>query len=401
MFTDCEVVSSGFPAGSKLSRDNEDSSTQTLDIRRENQNTQTANAQTTGVEELLNIPNTTEGVKVVDLSWSATGSVLAVASCHTLHSGWCHHQGYVTLHNIDKDSRIPSCTLNATSCVRSVSMHPYLSSIVAAGTITGEVFVWDTAGETSKTLAKVTAASHNDSVTEVRWVLGTGTSVYLVSAAHDGYLILWKVSPHLSSYQLMERYTFDLSSSKAGVSAFAFPHHQQDVFVVCLEGGAVKHCSTTVAKPVTSVRSLQPLKDPVISCFEQHPATVTSVEFSPNHDNVFATVATDQAIRIWCLLQRCCQRVIWCGAMVGLSWSPVQAHVLAAWGHSNNVKLYNSNTGDDLISLAPDGRKDKAQISCVRFNCKSTGLLGVGDLGGRVEVWEIPLLVSTKGEILK
>jgi len=449
MLSDSEVIVSGFPSNWNISRTNEDCSAQTLEICKDAHTIQTVNLHTVGVQtgdnearnaeakydeaklaeflvricpavvtelgrisrsnaftsysligeetdevlEVLKVPSSSEGVKVADMSWSCTGSVLAVAYSYFLHTGWCNHQGHLKLYNIDREGRGPSSTLNTTTCIRSVSMHPYISSIVAAGTISGEVVVWDTSRET--TLAKMTAASHNDSVSQVRWALGTGASATLVSAALDGHLILWKVSPHLSMYQLLDRFTFDMSSPKAGVTAFAFPHHQLDVFVVCLEGGTMHHCSAAAAKPLAFVGSLESLKDPVISTFEQQPVTVTCIEFSPHLEDVFATVATDQAIRIYSLSQRCSQQIIWAGAMVGLGWNPVQAHVLAAWGDSSQVKLYNSNTGDTLISLAPDCYKDYAHISSVKYNSKSNRLIAVGDLVGNVSVWDVPAQVST------
>ncbi|KAG8290863.1 WD repeat-containing protein 34 [Homalodisca vitripennis] len=141
------------------------------------------------------------------------------------------------------------------------------------------------------------------------------------------------------------------------------------MFVVALEGGALHHCSASAAKPVASEHLV---KDPVISSFEPQPATVTCVEFSPHHDDVFATVSTDQTIRIYSLFQRRAEREI-CGvgSLVGLCWAPAQAHVLAGWGDQAVVSLYNSHTGDTLSALTPDNTENKAHISAAAFNTKS------------------------------
>lgn len=65
--------------------------------------------------------------------------------------------------------------------------------------------VWDVAREGSEAMTNTSRTTHSDSVTRVRWVLGTGSSATLASSALDGHIFLWKVSPQLSSYQVLER----------------------------------------------------------------------------------------------------------------------------------------------------------------------------------------------------
>uniref|UniRef100_A0A1B6J4Y6 Uncharacterized protein n=1 Tax=Homalodisca liturata TaxID=320908 RepID=A0A1B6J4Y6_9HEMI len=451
MFTDFETESAGFSSNWNSSRASEDSSVQTTEVRTADQNLQAVDTFSTVVQteysdvqqlsaaydetrlaaflgrvcpavvqeldrvcrsnalntytlaqdsdsdvrELLKLSPPADNMKVSQLSWSCTGSVLAVAHSHTLHPSWCSHQGHIALYNVDRESRSPSRSLEPMSCVRSISMHPYLSSVVVAGTFSGEVLVWDTAREGSEaSLVNVSRTTHADSVTQVRWVLGTGTAVTLVSSGTDGHLYFWKVSPQLMSYQVLERYCCDTTNLQAGISCFAFPHHKQDMFVVALEGGALHHCSASAAKPVASEHLV---KDPVISSFEPQPATVTCVEFSPHHDDVFATVSTDQTIRIYSLFQRRAEREI-CGvgSLVGLCWAPAQAHVLAGWGDQAVVSLYNSHTGDTLSPLTPDNTENKAHISAAAFNTKSTRLFAIGDIEGTTHVWKIPSHIPTK-----
>uniref|UniRef100_A0A1B6KFN5 Uncharacterized protein n=1 Tax=Graphocephala atropunctata TaxID=36148 RepID=A0A1B6KFN5_9HEMI len=452
MFSDFEAESAEFPSNWKCSRSSEDSSSQTTEVRATDKSVQAVETLPTAVQteerdvqltsaaydearlaaflgrvcpavvreldrtsrssalsaytlaqdtdyavrELLTLSPPSDSVKVSQLSWSCTGSVLAVAHSHTLHSSWCSHQGHIALYNVDRESKTPSRSLEATSCVRSVSMHPYLSSVVAAGTLSGDVLVWDTAREgTEACLVNTSHTTHADSVTQIRWALGTGTTVTLVSSGCDGLLYFWKVSPQLMSYQVAERYSCDTASVQAGISCFAFPHHKQDMFVVAMEGGALHHCSTSAAKPVASGVHL--MKDPVISSFEPQPATVTCVEFSPHHDDVFATISSDQTIRIYSLFKRSAEREI-CGVggLVGLCWAPAQAHILAGWGHQATVSLYNSQTGDFLTTLTPDNMENQAHVSAAAFNAKSVRLFAIGDLSGSAHVWKIPSHLQTK-----
>lgn len=48
------------------------------------------------------------------------------------------------------------------------------------------------------------------------------------------------------------------------------------------------------------------IKDPVIAPLSGHVGAVTSLAFSPYHDDIFASVGTDLQIRIYSLKQVCC-----------------------------------------------------------------------------------------------
>jgi WD40 repeat protein len=92
------------------------------------------------------------------LSWNASGSLLAAAYGHAHHPGWCRHRAGVAVWNAFRGppaaasspsggggggAWAPSAVLDTPTCVTSVAFHPDNAGLVAGGTATGEVYLWD------------------------------------------------------------------------------------------------------------------------------------------------------------------------------------------------------------------------------------------------------------------
>ena len=81
-----------------------------------------------------------------DISWTVTGSGIAVAYGRHDISGWCNYPGAVCIWNIFSrtfNATDPEVVLDHHCCIMSVQCHPENPSIVAAGSFNGEVIVWD------------------------------------------------------------------------------------------------------------------------------------------------------------------------------------------------------------------------------------------------------------------
>lgn len=337
-------------------------------------------------------------MKVSSMSWSCTGSVVALSFSCTQHDDWCSHCSGVHLYNVDRNNfngAVPTRILETSSCVRSVSMHPYEPSVIAAGTYSGEVILWNLLNEDMDILGSSGKDGHSESVTQIQWVTqSTGTS--LVSAGLDSLLVMWKVSLQTSTFRLSDRYvlTNSDSGSEPGITCFAFSPRKQGVFVAAVEGGQLFNCSVDTAKPTTRVDITASIKDPVIGPLNGHVGAVTSLAFSPYHDDIFASVGTDLQIRIYSLRQSSAIRVIWCETeTVGIAWSGSQANIVAAWGSNWSIYLYDSNTGQKVTTLQPDENEQDSSkpLTVAVFNNKSPKLLAVGDLAGVGYIWKIPL----------
>jgi hypothetical protein len=110
----------------------------------------------------LQILNQSSAFPCSSVSWNATGLLLAVAYGMTQHEGWCNHRAGVailstfssssssstlTSKKINKTTKTkawsPEMILDTDSCVTALAFHPREPAIIAAGTFSGEVIVWD------------------------------------------------------------------------------------------------------------------------------------------------------------------------------------------------------------------------------------------------------------------
>ncbi|PNF15363.1 WD repeat-containing protein 34 [Cryptotermes secundus] len=376
-----------------------------------------------GVRKLhtLQVPNITSQskMKVSSLSWSCTGAVVAFACSHSEHESWCDHSGNVHLFNINRQDfsdSAPSKTLETRSCVTSLSAHPYEPSILAAGTFSGEVLIWNLQKDDDcliSSSANVPGA-HRDAVSQVSWVRNldpTQQWPVLVSAGHDGRVLVWQIGTHSGTIQLREGFVILLEHIKytgpgksvpspvggagidmeLGVTCFSFTAQDLTTFVVGVDGGGLLLCSTVAAKPAP-VHSEVPLKDPVLNAFEKHQGAVTCIQCSLHHKNMFISCGTDSEIRIYHTEQVTPVQIIYVeGGVVGLEWSLAHPDLFAAWGTiSGCVDFYNLWTGKVIPSLKLPAFDKPTLISIVRSNPHSHQLVGVGDMNGRVVVWQQP-----------
>ncbi|XP_069697896.1 cytoplasmic dynein 2 intermediate chain 2-like isoform X1 [Periplaneta americana] len=370
---------------------------------------------------VLQIPNITpqSEIKVSCVSWSCTGAVVAFGYSHTEHENWCDHSGSVHLFNINRHDfspTTPSKTLETRSCVTSVSAHLFEPSILAAGTTSGEVLVWNLQKDDDCLICSsaTVPGAHREAVSQVSWIRNpdpTQQRPLLVSAGRDGRILIWQVGTHSGTFQLSDGFVILLEHIKhtgpgktvpspvggagvdmeLGVTCFSFNKHDLASFVVGVDGGGLLSCSTVVAKPAP-VRSEVPLKDPVLSAFEKHQGAVTSVQCSPHHENIFLSCGSDNEIRIYNMKQTSPVQMIYVEAgVVGLEWSLAHPNLFAAWETVNGcVNFYNLRTGEVISSLQFPALEKTAPITTVCCNPHSYHLFAVGDMYGRVVIWQQP-----------
>ena len=97
------------------------------------------------------------------ISWSCNGAALAVAYGRMDHSSWCEHQSVICIWYVfrrDYDSAKPHITIETPCCISTLEFHPEQPLILAAGSVNGEIFIWNTdsgeslSGESVKLLRK-------------------------------------------------------------------------------------------------------------------------------------------------------------------------------------------------------------------------------------------------------
>jgi len=84
--------------------------------------------------------------QVTSISWNCKGSNLAVAYGKNDHTSWCEHLSVLCVWSIfarDVDSTKPTTTIEVSNCLTQVAFHPNDASILAGGTINGEIYLWN------------------------------------------------------------------------------------------------------------------------------------------------------------------------------------------------------------------------------------------------------------------
>lgn len=158
------------------------------------------------------------------ISWNESGSLIAGAFGYADHDGWCRHKGGVAVwraFGLGKQSLAshaasasgtptwaPEVLLEVSSCVTSVSFNPHTPGLLAAGTASGEIMVWDVSvgGGGDGREPPVVASHpmddfiHRDSVVGLQWVAtdsassATRSQQMLMSLSSEGRMHVWSLS---------------------------------------------------------------------------------------------------------------------------------------------------------------------------------------------------------------
>nr|CAD7198337.1 unnamed protein product [Timema douglasi] len=264
-------------------------------------------------------------VKVSGLSWSCSGGVIALGYSHLEHDNWCDHNSSVQLYNINRADTSPTTsykTLETSSCVTSLKAHPSEPSLLAVGTFSGELLVWNLQSEDEILVGSsaVVPGSHREAITHVSWIRSadpTHQRPLLVTSSSDGRVLVWSVGSRPGSLRLVDGFVISMeysmkaqnkvqmsplggsNSAELGVTCFSFSPHDPTSFVVGVEGGTILKCSTITAKSTLVVSTEVHLRDPVLSCYDSHQGAVTCINFSPHLHGVFLTCSTDKEIHIY------------------------------------------------------------------------------------------------------
>lgn len=169
--------------------------------------------------------------------WNNSGNSVTISFGKLDTYGWCNLPGAITSFNIfsgeNKNSssiNIPNYLFDHASCLMSVAYHPVVPSILAAGSINGEILIWDlnvldaSGGATTITGSPMLSSpiieyAHKGSIVGLKWVYNpnrssnsTSTSDYstdssnilavsedwlLASISNDGRVLFWSLQNKL------------------------------------------------------------------------------------------------------------------------------------------------------------------------------------------------------------
>ncbi|VEN39509.1 unnamed protein product [Callosobruchus maculatus] len=348
--------------------------------------------------------------RISNITWNQTGKSIAI-SCNSEHDSWCHHNGCVVIFTLNRDGKIPDLPrkrLTTESCITSLKFHPTHPAIIAAGTFTGTVRVWNIQNEEEEdSISKENV--HSEAITQISWVRDVDLTrdVLLATSSTDGYLKLWnfKSSPlglnHKVSYKikipLFGAVKSDSEKIIQGIVAFDFSPHSPELFVVGLEGGCIAHCSTLGAFELKGSSGENKVFDPLSKYYEPHDGEITCISFSPTRSEMFLTCGTDAEVRIYLIGQEDPAQVIFIrDTLLDIAFVPYEEKLIAGCGLKGMLEIFNVVKGKALSDITTEDVR-KSTLTKLAINGNKTNIVALGNSNGELQLWSVPwILFSMK-----
>ncbi|KAK2712542.1 cytoplasmic dynein 2 intermediate chain 2-like [Artemia franciscana] len=115
------------------------------------------------------------------------------------HITWCSHKSmimvYFSMRRL-KDGSMPSFSLVVQGCVSSLEFHKTTVSILAGGTLSGEIFIWDLNKDTTAllTIKNDPAIGHSDCISTVTSLVNGS----FISSSIDGSVAVWAADKEIN-----------------------------------------------------------------------------------------------------------------------------------------------------------------------------------------------------------
>lgn len=275
-----------------------------------------------------------QATSVLDLSWSSAGNSLAVSTGKMQHENWCTHDGLIRIYTVKRtagDKLIHLIDVTEKNCISVLKYHPSITAILAYGTTTGEVVMYNLGDSGSLEELQLTSPSgcHGSKrVSALQWadkplantfltmqINNTGkrrgaSDQILFSAGSDGTINVWQVNANSKIFESVVSYQVNGSRKLAApdITCFDFikscPLRPSDervpdnIFVVGTKSGTLFLCK---------IKSPQQLHqpDPVYEVLEGHRTCVLNVAFSFQKPGIFISASIDSELRVYDISQAC------------------------------------------------------------------------------------------------
>ncbi|KAK3931580.1 Cytoplasmic dynein 2 intermediate chain 2 [Frankliniella fusca] len=335
------------------------------------------------------------------IDWSCTGGVLAVSRCAKEHSSWCDHSGSVCLYQTNRPESKPNSsirTLDVSSCVTRVCAHPSDSFILACGTFSGEVTVWNLQRDDAIVIGNLTL--HNEAIVHLQWVQNfdlTSVRPALASVSRDGMVIIWTAKSTAGTLKATQGFLLQSERDylNLGILCASFNPSEPRMFLCGIEGGSLALCRTDSRQPLLgkkrSVNTELEYYNPILNIIESHKGTITGVRWVPGSKDLFVSCGTDHELNVYSLtVMNVIRKIHLSEPLCGLDISSSHPDIAVIWSSSGNVHLCSISSSKSLPTLEIYEGTVRVPLSAVCVRTASAQLLALGDSEGKVCVWEIP-----------
>lgn len=384
-------------------------------------------------------------LQATGLSWSSSGGSIAACYGRLGESGWSTFPGALCVWNVFSKSFTaadPALALDHNSSLSCVQYHPAAPSLLAAGSVNGEILVFDTSmADPLVAVTPILEYGHKDCVKDVTWHFSAQLDEWvIVSCSSDGRVLVWSLRNGL-------RHPVKggcLFSSKDGSSRRAYPQTFGATSVCFTSTGSRsqwcvigQQCGAVVRSPTSrlfdgkallseeSFRALPQLSEIYVAlkrqgdtfAHEPHIGSVNSVDASPFHRNLFLTTGDDGSIRLFNMLERLPLYSWTPGAITAQdSWttfsrvssgefSPSRPLVFAAAAHDGCVHVFDllqsavgpvATLSAPAVTAAGPSSEARAQLTAFAFNKRQREFLAACDNNGDVHIWKLSWDLSNR-----
>ncbi|CAH8516838.1 unnamed protein product [Schistosoma turkestanicum] len=333
------------------------------------------------------------------LSWNSNGTLLAISYGSLCHTDWCIHNGMAALWNVSNETLVfdtPKQKYVTNSCLMCIKFHPVVPSLLAGGTFTGDLVVWNRANENDHLLASIGGMNngHKDCINQINWISGSlesslqnltfnnitqyTTTYQLLSAGSDGRVICWRIdlrhsgkvdcvkifqirhkdqnslpiSSHLNSFKNQNPFRSNLSETitndeAVNITCVSLAKNDPENFVVGTETGGLLICQiNSVDWNKTHKESLdEHLQSPVKFSLARQDGPIYSVDWSKFHPNLILVSGFNHCIQLFNILQK--------SPLISIDPNDGLVHVVEFSSHLPNIFMciteYNHILVYDLI----------------------------------------------------
>jgi WD40 repeat protein len=185
----------------------------------------------------------TELLRVTAVSWNSTGSRLAVAYGRPDILGWCEFDSSVALYSLARSQETPDIVIDLPAgCCFSLAFHPINPAILAGGTYSGELIVWNTnESDPQVCSSSIDDYFHREAIMKVEWFLEdvVGEEYNLATVSGDGKVLIWDYKFNNLQYPIRGHTLVNPKKKVVGGRMVAFSQQDPTTFMVGSETGVV------------------------------------------------------------------------------------------------------------------------------------------------------------------
>ncbi|CAH8593001.1 unnamed protein product [Schistosoma haematobium] len=345
-------------------------------------------------------------LSVTGLSWNSNGTLLAISYGSLCHTDWCTHNGMAALWNVSNETLVintPQQKYVTDTCLMCIKFHPTVPSLLAGGTFTGDLVVWNRTNENDHLLTSIGSmhSGHKDCINQISWIrnslesnlqnltsekISRYTTTYrLLSSGSDGRIVCWRIdlchlgnvncvkifqirhkdqsplpiSNHFNSLKKCSLFRSDLSETinsdrAVNITCISLAKNDPEKFVVGTETGGLLICQiNSVNWNETYKESLEEyIQSPVRFSLTRQDGPIYSVDWSKFYPNLIIACGFNHCIQLFNVLQK--SPLISLdpnyGSILVVEFSSYLSNIFICITEYHHILIYDL-TGDEEINL--------------------------------------------------